>query len=195
MWCAHIKLRRRVKSKAKRSVSAVGFTVILRCLRPSPRGNCPYSRGLWNDTGHHVIGAKFEGHVDAVTVHARSICMCTCCQSNQHNEQVKSTPGRKQHWYKEEEQFIARTERFIRSYKPAYGHNCDLVDSGIYLLSMHRPTVAMHQPHMGLETMDAVMQRLLLVSWKGLQTADELQSLQSLRQLPPDGAVVMYAWA
>ena len=53
----------------------------------------------------------------------------------------------------------------------------------------------MHQPHMGLETMDAVMQRLLLVSWKGLQTADELQSLQNLHQLPPDGAVVMYAWA
>ncbi len=53
----------------------------------------------------------------------------------------------------------------------------------------------MHQPHMKLETMDAVMQRLLLVSWKGLQTINGLQSLQSLHQLPPDGDVVMYAWA
>jgi hypothetical protein len=53
----------------------------------------------------------------------------------------------------------------------------------------------MHQPHMELETMDAVMQHLLLVSWKGLQTIDGLQSLQSLRQPLPDGDVVMYAWA
>ncbi len=60
---------------------------------------------------------------------------------------------------------------------------------------MHRPTVAMHQPHMELETMDAVMQHLLLVSWKGLQTIDGLQSLQSLRQPLPGGDVVMYVWA
>lgn len=53
----------------------------------------------------------------------------------------------------------------------------------------------MHQPHMGLETMDAATQHLLLVSWKGLQTIDGLQSLQSLHQLPPDGGGVMYAWA
>ena len=60
---------------------------------------------------------------------------------------------------------------------------------------MHKPTVPRHQPHMGLETMDAVMQHLLLVSWKGLRTIDGLQSLQSLHQLPPDGDVVLYAWA
>ena len=53
----------------------------------------------------------------------------------------------------------------------------------------------MHQPHMGLETMGAVTQHLLLVSWKGLQTIDGLQSLQSLHQLLPDDDVVMYAWA
>jgi len=44
-------------------------------------------------------------------------------------------------------------------------------------------------------SIDTVMQHLLLVSWKGLQTIDGLQSLQSLRQPLPDGDVVMYAWA